>query len=57
MTINQDNELAAGSRFIREGNSAGFVLLRVKPTEPPQSARNFDAAFCRDRFRMALQAR
>jgi len=57
MTINQENELAAGSRFIREGNSAGFVLLRVKPTEPPQSARNFDAAFCRDRFRMALQAR
>ena len=57
MTINQDRELAAGSRFIREANSTGFVLLRVKPTEPPQSARNFDAAFRRDRFRMALQAR
>src|SRR5437763_10469120 len=57
MTINQESELAAGSRFIREGNGTGFVLLRVKPTEPPVSARNFDAAFCRDRFRMALPAR
>ena len=57
MTINQDNELAAGSRFIREGNGTSFVLLRVKPTEPPKSPRNFDAAFCRDRFRNALAAR
>src|SRR5882672_9499578 len=57
MTITQEAELAAGSRFIREGNSTGFVLLRVKPTEPPVSKRNFDAAFCRDRFRTALQAR
>src|SRR5438874_5132842 len=57
MTINQESELAAGARFIREGNGTGFVLLRVKPTEPPVSARNFDAAFCRDRFRMALHAR
>jgi len=57
MTITQDSELAAGSRFIRAGNSTGFVLLRVLPTEPPVSKRNFDAAFCRDRFRTALQAR
>jgi thiamine pyrophosphate-dependent acetolactate synthase large subunit-like protein len=57
MTISQETELAAGSRFIREGNSTGFVLLRVKPTEPPHSNRNFNGAFCRDRFRTALQAR
>jgi len=56
MTISEEAELAAGSRFIREGNSTGFVLLRVKPTEPPVSPRNFDAAFCRDRFRSALTA-
>jgi len=43
--------------MIREGNGSSFVLLRVKPTEPPKSARNFDAAFCRDRFRSALGAR
>src|SRR5437667_7778638 len=57
MTIAQEADLAAGSRFVREGNGTGFVLLRVKPTEPPHSKRNFDAVFCRDRFRMALQAR
>jgi phosphonopyruvate decarboxylase len=56
MTITKEDDLAAGSRFIREGNSTGFVLLRVIPTEPPVSNRNFDAAFCRDRFRTALQA-
>jgi phosphonopyruvate decarboxylase len=57
MTVNQDSELAAGSRFIREGNGTGFLLLRVMPTEPPKSARNFDAAFCRDRFRGAVAVR
>src|SRR6266568_2949293 len=57
MTVNQDSEIAAGARFIRAGNSSGFLLLRVMPTEPPVSKRNFDAAFCRDRFRGALQAR
>src|SRR5213080_5006265 len=31
MTIAQEADLAAGSRFIREGNSTGFVLLRVLP--------------------------
>jgi thiamine pyrophosphate-dependent acetolactate synthase large subunit-like protein len=55
MTVAQESDLPTGSRFIREGNSTGFVLLRVKPTEPPQFKRNFDAAFCRDRFKRALQ--
>jgi thiamine pyrophosphate-dependent acetolactate synthase large subunit-like protein len=55
MTVAAEADLARGSRFIREGNSAGFLLLRVKPTEPPHFKRNFDAAFCRDRFRRALQ--
>ena len=55
MTVAQEADLAVGSRFIREGNSTGFVLLKVKPTEPPKFKRNFDAAFCRERFRSALQ--
>jgi phosphonopyruvate decarboxylase len=54
MTAAQETDLERATRFIREGNSAGFVLLRVKPTEPPHFKRNFDAAFCRDRFRSAL---
>jgi phosphonopyruvate decarboxylase len=56
MTVTEDKDLEDASRFIREGNSAGFVLLRVKPTEPPHFKRNFDAAFCRDRFRRNLQS-
>jgi phosphonopyruvate decarboxylase len=55
MTITQDADLERGARFIREGNSTSFVVLRVKPTEPPPFKRNFDAAFCRTRFRRALQ--
>jgi phosphonopyruvate decarboxylase len=55
MTVTQEAGLARGARFIREGNSTGFVLLRVKPTEPPHFKRNLDAPFCRDRFRRALQ--
>ena len=54
LTVTQDKDLEPASRFIREGNGAGFVLLRVKPTEPPHFKRNFDAAFCRTRFRQAL---
>jgi thiamine pyrophosphate-dependent acetolactate synthase large subunit-like protein len=54
MTAVQEADLERAARFIREGNSAGFVLLRVKPTEPPPFQRNFDASFCRDRFRAAL---
>jgi phosphonopyruvate decarboxylase len=46
--------LADGARFLREGNAAGFILLRVKPTDPPTIKRNMDAAACRDRFRAAL---
>jgi phosphonopyruvate decarboxylase len=57
MTVLQEADLATASRFIREGNSTGFVLLRVKPTEPPAAKRNLDAAHCRDRFRRALQER
>jgi phosphonopyruvate decarboxylase len=57
MTAAQTGDLEPGSRFIREGNGASFVLLRVKPTEPPPYKRNFDAPFCRTRFRTALQQR
>jgi phosphonopyruvate decarboxylase len=55
MTVTEEADLATGARFIREGNGAAFVLLRVKPTEPPPFKRNLDAPFCRDRFRRALR--
>src|SRR5438477_8817531 len=54
LTIEKEAELAAGARMIREGNSASFVLLRVKPTEPPSYKRDLDPANTRSRFRAAL---
>jgi len=53
LAIEQEAELAAGARLIREGNGAAFVLLRVKPTEPPAYKRDLDPATCRTRFRVA----
>ena len=53
VAIEQESELAAGARLIREGNGASFVLLRVKPTEPPAYKRELDPSTCRTRFRAA----
>src|SRR5262249_52791016 len=53
LPIAEDSELAAGNRLIREGNGASFVLLRVKPSEPPAYKRDLDPATCRTRFRAA----
>src|SRR5262245_29612716 len=54
LTIEQGAELAAGARLIREGNATAFVLLRVKPTEPPAYKRDLSPSACRQRFRKAL---
>src|SRR6516162_7173177 len=48
-------ELARGARLLREANGTSFVVLRVRPTDPPAFRRNFDASLLRDRFRAALQ--
>ncbi|HZU89711.1 MAG TPA: thiamine pyrophosphate-dependent enzyme [Stellaceae bacterium] len=56
-TIAAASDLADGARVLREGNGAAFVLLRVKPSEPPAVKRNMDPAFCRTRFRAALLGR
>jgi phosphonopyruvate decarboxylase len=52
-TIEKQEEIAAGARLIREGNAASFVLLRVKPTEPPSFKRDLNGATSRVRFRAA----
>ena len=51
LTIEKEDEIAGGARLIREGNGPSFVLLRVKPTEPPAYKRDLDPASCRTRFR------
>jgi phosphonopyruvate decarboxylase len=54
-TVVVEADIADGARLLREGNGTSFVNLRVRPTEPAEFKRNFDASFCRDRFRAALQ--
>jgi thiamine pyrophosphate-dependent acetolactate synthase large subunit-like protein len=53
-TVATMGDITAGARLLRESNGTSFICLRVKPTEPPEFKRNFDASFCRDRFRAAL---
>jgi phosphonopyruvate decarboxylase len=53
-TIAGEAELADGARLLRQGNGTAFVVLRVRPTDPPAYKRNMDPAFCRNRFRTAL---
>ena len=53
-SIEQQADIAAGASLIREANATAFVLLRVKPTEPPADQRVLDPALGRLRFRAAL---
>ena len=53
-TVASEAELADGPRFLREGNGIAFVVLKVKPDDPPSYKRNMDPASCRTRFRTAL---
>jgi thiamine pyrophosphate-dependent acetolactate synthase large subunit-like protein len=54
-TVSAEADIGEGARHLREGNGTSFVNLRVKPTEPAEFKRNFDASLCRDRFRAALR--
>jgi phosphonopyruvate decarboxylase len=49
LTIEKAADLGNGARLIREGNASSFVLLRVKPTEPPSYKRDLDPANGRTR--------
>lgn len=53
-SITVEQEIADAARLLREGNGTAFVLLRVKPTDPPAFKRNMDPSACRNRFRTAL---
>ena len=53
-TVATEAELAEGGRMLREGNGTAFMVLKVKPDEPPPYKRNMDPASCRVRFRGAL---
>jgi thiamine pyrophosphate-dependent acetolactate synthase large subunit-like protein len=53
-TVEQEADMDAAARLLREANATCFVLLRVKPTEPPRDQRMLDPAGGRLRFREAL---
>ena len=53
-TVASEADLAEGGRLLREGNGTAFVVLRVKPDDPPSYKRNMEPASCRVRFRGAL---
>jgi thiamine pyrophosphate-dependent acetolactate synthase large subunit-like protein len=55
-TVEKTADLASAARLLREGNGTAFVLLRVKPTEPPAYKRDLDPTRCRVRFKLALPA-
>src|SRR5215470_17789024 len=42
--VEKTADLADGARLLREGNGTAFVLLRVKPSEPPSFKRDLDPA-------------
>jgi hypothetical protein len=43
-TIAGEPDLAEGARLLRDGNSTAFVVLRVRPDDPPAYKRNLDPA-------------
>jgi phosphonopyruvate decarboxylase len=53
-TVETAAEIADGARVLRSANTTSFVVLRVKPTDPPSHKFNLDPAACRLRFRAAL---
>jgi thiamine pyrophosphate-dependent acetolactate synthase large subunit-like protein len=53
-TVEQEADMDAAAQLLREANATCFVLLRVKPTEPPRDQRMLDPAGGRLRFREAL---
>src|SRR3984893_2510540 len=53
-TVAVEADLAEGGRMLRDGNGTAFIVLKVKPDDPPPYKRNMDPASCRVRFRGAL---
>ncbi len=53
-TVSKSEDIPSASKLLRESNGPAFVLLKVRPGDPPAYRRNMDAAACRLRFRAAL---
>ncbi len=53
-TVSATDDIPSAAKLLRESNGPAFVVLKVKPGDPPAYKRNMDAAACRVRFRAAL---
>lgn len=53
-TVSKEDEIPAASNLLRESNGPAFIVLKVRPGDPPAYKRNMDPAACRVRFRAAL---
>lgn len=53
-TVQAPDQIKAGARMLRESNGSVFVLLKVKPGEPPAFKRDLHAGAARVRFRVGL---
>ena len=53
-TVWEDSQIPEAARILRESNGVSFVLLKVKPTDPPRYKRSLDAAWTKSIFRQAL---
>jgi thiamine pyrophosphate-dependent acetolactate synthase large subunit-like protein len=56
MTVESEDQIAAGARMLRESNGTSFVVLRVKPTDPLKFKRDLDPAATRVRFRLGMKS-
>ena len=56
-TIENEDQIAGGTRMLRETNGTSFVLLRISIKEPPAVKRLLEPAAARSRFRTALLGR
>ena len=55
MTVQREDQLAAGAKILRESNGTSFVVVRVSTEDPPKDKLSLDAGPNRTRFRRALQ--
>jgi len=53
-SVSSPDQITGAAQLLREANATSFVVLRVKPTDPPSYRRNMDPGACRLRFRQAL---
>lgn len=51
-TVENKADIPAGARLLRSSKHCSFVLLRVKPTDPPKVKRLMNPADSRVRFRL-----